>query len=191
LRLHLELDLEGRLMRFPRFFAILLLAAAGGFQGLSLASAKEGFSTYTNGRFGFGLDYPVPLLNPGIAPVNGDGLKFVSDDKQTTLEAYGSIAPESATIKSLYQAAIKDYIGKRVTYTRQKGNWFVISGFVADQLIFYRGGMLYRAPAWSATPGAMIFANFEIAWPEARRAVVDKKIGHMLRSFLRSPKHQQ
>ena len=165
-------------------FAILVVV------GAPVAAAKEGFATYTNGRFGFGIDYPVPLLKPGIAPVNGDGLKFVSADKQTTLEVYGSIAPEGVTIASLYQAALKDYGRSRITYRRQRGNWFVVSGFIADSLIFYRATMLYRAPEWSATPGAMIAATFEAAWPEARRAVVDKKIGHMLRSFLRSPQRQ-
>ncbi len=178
-------------MRPVRTIVLVLLAAVGLAHMPPPAIAKEGFTTYTNARFGFGIDYPVPLLKPGTPPANGDGLKFASGDGQTTLEVYGSIALDNATIGARYRAALKDYGRYRITYKRQKGNWFVISGFVADQLIFYRAGMLHRAPPWSATPGAMVFASFEVTWPEARRAVVDNKISHMLRSFLRSPEGQR
>lgn len=153
---------------------------------LAAAQAAGGWETYRNARFGYAISYPPTLLVPGPEAMNGDGRGFRSPDRQTAMLVFGRLLQPGETLASIYGDAEKRFGADRITYKVRKRTWFVLSGFVADQLIFYKAGMIYTAPPGSLTPGARIYASFELSWPETRRAVVDKKVGRILRSFLRS-----
>ena len=75
-------------MRFFALLASLFLvglppsAGIAGSSGLQLAgSANLGdWQTYTNARFGTGIDYPAGHFLSGTPPTNGDGLEFTGAD---------------------------------------------------------------------------------------------------------------
>lgn len=97
---------------------------------------KDGWMTYSNGRFGCSL--PIP---PGLKPLrpadNGGGQSFASlDDKvRITIGGHFNVDGNGDVEKNWEWAlAVKD---RTITYKRKTADWYVISGVSKDGTGFY------------------------------------------------------
>ena len=143
-------------------FAILLFPA--------LVFAQSGERTYANARFGFSLKYPADLLAPQAEADNGDGRAFTGDGAE--MRVFGSSMLLNETLLKEFNAVVKER-GAGVTYRTYRRNWFVVSA-LADGRIFYRKTI--------ARPDGT-FITFQIEYDEARRAVYDRAVAKMVKSF--------
>lgn len=100
---------------------------------------------YTNARFGYRVQYPSNLVAPAPESDNGDGRKFRSRDGKIVLTTYGSNPISKRTIRSELARSVRDWRadGGRVTLQRAHPRWFVVSGFVGDD-IFYEKTVLHN-----------------------------------------------
>ena len=173
-RVGTSLDSESHQRReiaiMPRFLPLLFLFLA------PALLAAEPFQTYSNPRFNYSIEYPSRLLIPrGDAP-KGDGQIFASEDLQAQMIIYGTPNVAEQTIKDLFQQEAREVaspkISKRVTYKRQKDNWFVISGYIGPK-IFYQKTFLSND----------MFKTFYIEYPEDQRGLYDPILSRLGKSF--------
>lgn len=153
-----------------RYLLFLLMLAC------SIVVAAETFQTYVNPRFNYSIDYPAKLLLPkGEAP-NGDGQIFASADLQAQMIIYGTHNVLEQTIQDLFkkesQDASSQQITKKVTYKRQKDNWFVVSGYIGPK-IFYQKTFLSND----------MFKTFYIEYPVSQRSIYDPILSRLGSSF--------
>lgn len=153
-----------------RYFLLALLLLP------SFAPAADTFQTYRNSRFDYSIDYPANLLMPQGEADNGDGQVFVSADQQARFKIYGTHNVLEESLKDLFHKESQDVvtgrITKKVTYKRQKDNWFVISGYIGDK-IFYQKTVLANDQ----------FKTFYMEYPETQRHLYDHILGRMASSF--------
>jgi hypothetical protein len=138
--------------------------------------AAEAFQTYSNPRFNYSIEYPSRLLIPRGDSPPGDGQLFASEDLQAQMIIYGTLNVLEQTIKDLFKQEARDVvtpkITKRVTYKRQKDNWFVISGYIGPK-IFYQKTILSND----------MFKTFYIEYPENQRHRYDPILSRLGKSF--------
>jgi hypothetical protein len=138
--------------------------------------AAETFQTYSNSRFNYSIEYPSRLLIPRGESPQGDGQLFASEDLQAQMIIYDTLNVLEQSIKDLYKQEARDVvtpkITKRVTYKRQKDNWFVISGYIGPK-IFYQKTILSND----------MFKTFYIEYPENQRHRYDPILIRLGNSF--------
>jgi uncharacterized protein YaaW (UPF0174 family) len=103
------------------------------------AASTPVLSTYSNGRFGYSVQYPRDLFIAQGESDRGDGQTFLAADNRATLTAFGGHVGEE-TIDSLEAEARQASSGeaqKQVTYAVKKTTWFAISGIQGDR-VFYQ-----------------------------------------------------
>jgi hypothetical protein len=127
------------------------------------------YNTYTNGRYGFTIDYPNQF-DIGMPPANGDGLHFTSKDGKAELVAYGSNNVMDETAKSLYEAELADI--KNVSYKFFKDNWFVLS-WIENGTVYYERTIV----------GAGSMNSFIFSCPEEQLDQYYDVIEHISKSF--------
>jgi len=121
--------------------AIVLLALASGCktktnqatEAFQKAIEESGFTTYTNDRFGFSIDYPK-CFEMAPPPENGDGQEFTWGD--ISLVAYGSL--------NVFNESAEDLAAQDSTSTFRKidGNSYTSSGTDVDGMCYYRKEVL-------------------------------------------------
>jgi hypothetical protein len=120
--------------------------------------------TYRNPRFGFTMTYPPGfVLDPDSIPENGDSARFWTADRQATAVITGLHNGLHQSIADLMREAKADVIEHShgtITYTRQRDNWFVISGYLGTERIFYQRSVLAHEGSaigilWIEFPRAM------------------------------------
>ncbi|MGC9503779.1 GerMN domain-containing protein [Baaleninema sp.] len=94
------------------------------------------YDRYTNPRFNYELQYPENLLSPQDPPENADGRLFSSRNGNIVLSVWGSHNISDRSIAELYQAELEGE-PRNITYQEQGDDWFVISGYEGDDLVFY------------------------------------------------------
>lgn len=138
--------------------------------------AAETFQTYSNPRFNDSIEYPSSLLSPRGDSPPGDGHLFASEDLQAQMIIYGTLNVLEQTIRDLFKQEARDVvtpkITKRVTYKRQKDNWFVISGYIGPK-IFYQKTILSND----------MFKTFYIEYAENQRQRYDPILSRLGNSF--------
>jgi hypothetical protein len=138
--------------------------------------AAETFQTYSNPRFNDSIKYPSSLLSPRGDSPPGDGHLFASEDLQAQMIIYGTLNVLEQTIRDLFKQEARDVvtpkITKRVTYKRQKDNWFVISGYIGPK-IFYQKTILSND----------MFKTFYIEYAENQRQRYDPILSRLGNSF--------
>lgn len=139
-------------------------------------TAENSYQTYSNARFNYSIDYPANLLIPqGEAP-NGDGQIFASRDQEARMIIYGTHNVLEQTIQDLFKKESQDassrQITKKVTYKRQKDNWFVVSGYIGPK-IFYQKTFLSND----------MFKSFYIEYPQNQRHLYDPILSRLGSSF--------
>jgi hypothetical protein len=158
-----------------RYFLFLCLS----FFGFSTynAFAENIYKTYNNKRFEYSISYPKDILYPQGEAENGDGQKFLSKQGDTMLLVYGSHNIDEQTIKERYQqnsqSKPEENPSKIVTYRVLKENWFVVSGYVSGNLIFYQKTLLNNDQ----------FKTFYFEYPETQKNLYDSIVKRLSTSF--------
>jgi hypothetical protein len=134
---------------------------------------------YRNARFGFIMTYPSSfILDPDSIPENGDSARFWTRDQRATAVITIIRNGLSQSIDGLMQEAKQHVIEHRngtITYTRQRDNWFVISGYVGAERIFYQRTLLAR--------GASLIGFLWIEFPRSMKPCFDAAVTMMSLSF--------
>jgi len=158
-----------------RYFLLLCLSFFG-FSAYN-AFAENIYKTYNNKRFEYSISYPNNILYPQGEADNGDGQKFISKQEDAILLVYGSHNIDDQTIKEHYQqnsqSKTEENPSKIVTYRVLKENWFVISGYVSGNLIFYQKTILNNDQ----------FKTFYFEYPETQKNHYNSIVKHLSTSF--------
>ncbi|MGV0919913.1 hypothetical protein ACTS94_05910 [Empedobacter falsenii] len=81
--------------------------------GIIKLNYAQNFKKYYNQRFNFCVEYPSGFSGLGKSQ-NGDGQKFLSNDKLSSITIYGNLEIENIND---FQTTYKDYLSsKNVTY---------------------------------------------------------------------------
>ncbi|WP_326836457.1 protein kinase [Amycolatopsis rhabdoformis] len=96
--------------------------------------------TYTNPRFGFTALISESFVPAPYSPPNGDGATFSNPDTNSTLTVWGANSSQSAAQTLAAAAAAVEADGGRVTYRKDEGDRYSLSGFQSDGKIFYERG---------------------------------------------------
>jgi hypothetical protein len=96
---------------------------------------KTYYESYQNTRLGFRVKYPEDFTQMP-KPTNNDGREFISKDGSFTLLVYGSNYIEGLGLDWDYESAFNDF--DEVTYKRKKNNWFVLSGYKGNKIVYLK-----------------------------------------------------
>ena len=145
-------------MRKFLFIPILILI-------FSFTSYKE-FDTYCNSRFDFCIEYPN-VFKSQISPTNGDGLIFISPDKNAEIRAFGRLAVEDLDkLGQEFEIASTDI---KFTYRKIAKNWFIFSGINKQGKMVYQK-TIKKKITYMGQAGTYVFQSLMITYP-----VVQKK----------------
>lgn len=82
------------------------------------------YKLYTNGRYGFSIEYPSTFAVK-VIPDNDDGRIFSSPDGEAELTVSGINNVLGETAQSCYQQELKEH--PNAAYKVQRGNWLIVS----------------------------------------------------------------
>jgi hypothetical protein len=153
-------------------FFVLLLAFA------STVAAQEKYSTYSNDRFSFSIDYPE-LLKIQPPSDNDDGRTFLSADGQVEVRVWGQYNAESKTLDERYLMDLKGF-SEKPSYMVLKRDWYVLSG-TKEGKIFYEKTLVRRRGDTD------IFFTFTVTYPAAMKTKFDPIVKRMADSFKFDP----
>jgi hypothetical protein len=146
---------------------------------LPASGQAETWRTYTNGRFGFRIDYPANLLRMQPPPANNDGRAFTGAGGAIRATASGMFNALNKTGASLFRAAVREFGAGAITYRRRGSNWYAVSG--------RRGGSIFYEYAAIVTKnGSEVIGRFRITYPAAMQGRMGLVVTRMQRSFARS-----
>ncbi|PLS17482.1 hypothetical protein CVD28_13120 [Bacillus sp. M6-12] len=132
---------------------------------------KMAYSSYTNGRFGFSMQYPTGLaMDP--PPTNGDGARFYNEDFEVTAFAgHSNVISEGETIESYYQDDINS-IPVEIAYKRLAKDWYVLS--------YKENGRIYYKKVYF---GQVAFNTFIISYSESMQETYGPVTEHIAKTF--------
>lgn len=150
------------------------------FVALAVAAAfgQAKYSTYSNARFGYSIQYPSDLLEMRSESENGDGTTFVSKDGAAEMRVWGQFNALNRSLRDEYTEALEraDTI---FTYKSLLKNGFAVSGTSGDKIYYQK--TLYR-------PGkGGVFYTFTIEYPAAERVKYDAVVQRIVKSFRFDP----
>jgi len=96
--------------------------------------AEIPYKKYCNARFKFCVNYPV-TFGMGPAPVNNDGREFYDADGFFMI-ASGMYNVLENSLKDEMKSQEEDF--DTVTYRRMKNNWFVLSGYSGENILYIK-----------------------------------------------------
>lgn len=150
------------------------------FVALAVAAAfgQAKYSTYSNARFGYSIQYPMDLLEMQGEADNGDGATFISKDSSAEMRVWGQNNALNRSVRDEYAEALKR-AGTIFTYKSLLKNGFAVSGTSGDKIYYQK--TLYR-------PGkGGVFYTFTIEYPAAERAKYDAAVQRIVKSFKFDP----
>ena len=143
------------------------------------ASAQVKYSTYSNPRFGFSIEYPSELLVMQPPSFTGDGRVFTSKSGDAELRVWGQFNALFRSVAEERNEALKDY-GQSVTYRKGLRNGFVISG-LKDGKVFYQKTLYHKFK------GVDVFYTFVLMYPVGQRKLYDPLVRRIANSFTFDP----
>lgn len=148
--------------------------------GCGCAIGQTKYSTYTNNRYAYQIEYPLGLLIPSkVEDASNSGEIFYSKNKEVEMRVWGEYNALFKTWREECDFELKD-LGAAATYTVLKPGWFVISG-VKDGKIFYQKTLLRKLKEID------VFYTFTIEYPPAERAKFDAVVERIAKSFKFDP----
>lgn len=96
---------------------------------------KSQYYHYHNNRFDYGISYPSCFIQQEES-TNGDGCRFYMNEK-IYLSVYASYNALNETLADRFYER-----NDTTTYSSLKSNWFVVSGYTNDKIIFYQKTVL-------------------------------------------------
>ncbi|MBR4367725.1 MAG: hypothetical protein IKP52_00280 [Prevotella sp.] len=131
------------------------------------------YQKYTNARFGFSFSYP-DCFEMGKESENGDGREF--------LLKYGISFVVSGGY-NVYDKNIKDYYQndedrRKASYHVQKGNWYVLSGYLDNDTIYY------KKVVWMKNAhDEEVYVKFYLKYPKKFEDVLKDFINYEAKNF--------
>lgn len=137
------------------------------------------YMTYVNARYQFEVKYPKDLLKPSPPPDNNDGRSFDSTNKLIHISVGGSYNALMHTWKEEFQSEIDDFKDVQITYKIFKKNYFVISGYQGNKVIYYKELKVTE-------DGGDVFLSFYAEYPKKEKETWDSIIATCANSFMMS-----
>lgn len=143
------------------------------------AAAQTKYSSYTNDRFFFTVEYPS-VLKMQPAPENNDGRTFLSADGKVELRAWGQFNVLDYELEDKYHEDA-GFSGASISYRTLMKNGFVLSGTIGDQ-IYYQKTLRHKFE------DADVFYTFTIKYPQTEKKRYDAVVKRIAASFKFDPK---
>lgn len=131
---------------------------------------------YTNSRYGFSVMYPDCFVM-GEEPQNGDGCGF-SLKYGISFSVWGSYNDIGYYGKNIHEYFLKDADRAKSTYHMQKNNWFVMSGNLDDDNIFYK-----KVALMDDNTGRGTYVTFYLLFPKKFNNVLTEFINYEAKNF--------
>ncbi|WP_295419197.1 hypothetical protein [Sulfurovum sp.] len=137
---------------------------------VSQANAQQTYTKYCNARYGFCVEYPVTFgMEP--APTNNDGRVFYDRDGYS-MRVYGSYNALEHSLNDEMKDEEKGF--DLITYRTKKNNWYVLSGYKDDEIIYLKTYM---------SRDKEIFYHLYISYPAKFKTDYNKIVSKASRSF--------
>lgn len=134
----------------PKFLTMLGVGATSPAPSTPSSSAPAASTTYTNPRFGFTTRVPQGYTAAPYSLENGDGMTFANKPLHATMTVWGTNSGGRTVAAALADAAAEtEAQSGRVTYRKDEGDHYSISGYQSDGMIFYEIG--FSGPGSTAT----------------------------------------
>jgi hypothetical protein len=141
---------------------------------VEMVYAQSSYLNYCNTRFNYCITYPEAKLNQQPESQNGDGRVFLSKKGTAKVTVWASNAMDvmepDLGFKSVY---IGSAYSKDIRYEVVKKDWFIISGYTEDGLIFYQKTILKNG----------VIATVLLEYPNEERKDWDKECGKIAGSL--------
>lgn len=166
------------LMKAIALFLVLLWSA------LSVRSAdaaneaaSDVYRRYTNSRFGTSVLYPSTLVTPERESRLGEGRQFWSRDRKVSLRVFATRNSPRRSLQVQLDRVRGDWKADRarVTYARSGTDWFVLSGYVEND-IFYEKTVLKDG----------VFHTLIWEYPRQMRRRLDEPVTRSVQAFTAS-----
>ncbi|MGW7535487.1 protein kinase domain-containing protein [Amycolatopsis sp. NPDC054798] len=158
----------------PKFLAMLGAATPSSTPSPPTSSSPASSTTYTNPRFGFTARVPQGYTPAPYSPDNGDGMTFTNTSLDATLTVWGTNSGGRTAAAALADAAAEaEAAGGRVTYRKDEGDHYSISGYQSDGKIFYERGFL----------GSGSTASLRWVYPREHKTELDTPVSVTAESF--------
>jgi len=130
---------------------------------------RLGYAPHTDPVTGITIGLPLGLVSP--AGKIEQGSRFASKDGRVAIELF-RLDPSAGSLKTLFRRVSARQGGRRPTYTRQRNDWFVVTGFDGPQRFYTRARKAGRDTV-----------AFAIAYDESIRSTIEPVIVAMSSSF--------
>ncbi|WP_051166426.1 protein kinase domain-containing protein [Amycolatopsis orientalis] len=158
----------------PKFVAMLGTTTPSSAPAPPSSSTPAVSNTYTNPRFGFTTRVPEGYTAAPYQPDNGDGMTFTNPALDATLTVWGTNSGGRGTAAALADAAAAEEAnGGRVTYRKDEGDHYSISGYQSDGKIFYERGF----------SGTGSTATLRWVYPRERKTELDAPVSTTVEAF--------
>ena len=142
----------------------------------SWAPLGEGWSRYTNDRFGTVIEVPLQIFKvTEPAPEDGDGRVFRADDG-SRLSVYGTYAPYAVMIRfdAYTEGLLADAQrrGLEVTYRKGGKGWIVFSGHRGPDIVYIK-----------VVEGCEAAHELAIQYPAAKKTLYDPIVARLSRTL--------
>ena len=153
-----------------RLFGAAAMVAAVIFLAVMVGpGGAEDYQRYCNARFGFCVEYPA-RLTMAPPPVNDDGRVF-TDGQGLRLTASGSNNVMDETLESERLSQEREF--DRVSYRRDGSNWYVLSGYKGDKIIYLKTFV-----------GRGSINHLYISYPACKKAEYEEMVTRVSRSLV-------
>ncbi len=134
------------------------------------ANAQQAYTKYCNARYGFCIEYPVNF-GKEPAPTNNDGRVFY-DNEGCSMRVYGSYNALEHSFKAEMRDEEKGF--DIVTYRTSKSNWYVLSGYKDDDIVYIKTYM---------SRDKSIFYHLRISYPAKFKTEYNEIVSKASKSF--------
>lgn len=108
--------------------------------------ALADWKSYHNERFNFCVSYPANFLTPQGESENHDGNTFANANGSSEMRASGIFNALFETTEEAFARATENETyydeERKITYKRQKDNWFVVSGKYYESIFYARTALV-------------------------------------------------
>lgn len=141
-RLSLRRDGGGGKLAGMRLILIVLLL-------MTTPAVAQGWTEYTNARFGFSLDIPSDFAVASEAD-NGDGATFYREAGAVDLSVWGANLLEDFETEARQAQAFATEQGYNLTYQATTPQWTSFSGKAGGRIMYQRMELLCDGQSWAA-----------------------------------------
>jgi hypothetical protein len=160
-------------LKFMKFYILCLVIL------FNFSSYSQKFDQYCNSRFDFCIEYPKSF-DGQPEPESNDELIFLSSDKNTEIQAFGSLAVEDFDkLKQEFKTATS---GINITYKKITIDWFVFSGIDKKGKIVYRK-TIKRKIDYFNQGNKYVFQTLMITYPPSEQNLYESYCTKILRSL--------